>query len=752
MTTSHHRFETQLGSSIFSMEVGKLAKQADGSVLVRYGDTIVLVTACFASKPREGIDFLPLTVDYREYTYAAGKIPGGFFKREGRPSEKEILTSRLIDRPLRPLFPDGYNRETQIIGFVLSADGENNPDVLAITAAATALYISPIPYTLPIAAVRVGMADNEFVVNPTYQQLEESPLDLVVAGSKTAVVMVEGDMAELDEAKVHDAIRFGHENLRKLIELQEEFFTAIKPEKIAVEPKVIDEAIRQEYGERINRQLEELVRIKPKMERQDKITDLYRTFMEEIPEEEEEKRMHVVKLVDESTKKTVRNMILDKNERPDERAFDEIRSISCDVAILPRTHGSSLFTRGETQALVTATLGTSADVQRIDALEGDIERRFMLHYNFPPFSVGEVKFLRGPGRREIGHGALASRSIQRMLPPEEDFPYTVRLVSEILESNGSSSMASVCGGSLALMDAGVPLKEAVSGIAMGLVYQDGRYAILSDIAGYEDHFGDMDFKVAGTKNGITAIQMDIKIEGVSDEILTQALEQARKGRLFILERMVATIAEPRSEMSVYAPRITTIFIPREKIREVIGPGGKTIRSITERTGVRIEIDDSGRVDVASTDESSSRMAIDIINELVAEAELGKVYLGRVQRIVDFGAFVEILPGTDGLLHISEIAEHRIKSVSDELKEGQELMVKVIEIDHYGKVRLSRKAVLQEKKGEGGAPPQGSEGGAPPQGGEGGAPPQRSDRRGPQRGQQRGNQRGRNPRRGPQNRR
>jgi polyribonucleotide nucleotidyltransferase len=696
------RREVSVGEHTISIETGKVARQADGSVLVRQGDTVVLVTATADRKAREGVDFLPLTVDYRENTYAAGKIPGGFFKREGRPNEKETLTSRMIDRPIRPLFPKGWRCETQVVALVLSADLENDPDILAVTGASTALVLSDIPFENPIAAVRVGLNDQGFLINPTTSQLETSRLDLVVVGGEADLVMVEAGASEVSEQEMVDAILFGQSHIVKLVALQNELRREVAPSKRAVNLVEIPGELLREVETRVSTPLWEAMKLPVKTQSYRRVADLEKELIESFPEDPSETRSFVKSAFHEIHKKLARVEILEKGKRFDDRAFDQIRPIRCEVGFLPRTHGSSLFTRGETQALVTTTLGTAEDAQTLDWLEGESERRFMLHYNFPPFSVGEVKFLRGPGRREIGHGALAERALRPMIPPDEQFPYTIRLVSDILESNGSSSMASICGGSLSLMDAGVPMKYAVAGIAMGLVKEGDHYVILSDIAGSEDHYGDMDFKVAGTRNGITALQMDIKVVGLSRQILQEALAQAHRGRLHILGIMDSTLAEHRANISSYAPRIFSIRIPKDKIREVIGPGGKMIRSIIERTGCKIDVDDSGRVDIASIDEASALKAIEIIKEITAEAEIGKTYLGKVIRIVAFGAFVEILPGIEGLLHISEIAEHRVKEVTDEIQEGEEILVKVIEVDG-DRIRLSRKAVLREKRGETGTP-------------------------------------------------
>jgi len=690
--------EIQIGSRHMSVETGKLAKQADGSVLVRSGDTVVLVTACHAATAREGIDFLPLTVDYREYTYASGRIPGGFFKREGKPSEKEVLTSRLIDRPIRPLFSSGWRYETQIIALLLSADTENDADVLAITGASAALALSEIPLEKTIAGVRVGMIDGNYIVNPTFEERKQSVLDLVVAGSKDGIVMVEAGAKEVTEAQAVGALEAAHAAIKQIVATIDDLKAAAGKKKLAVDAKPIDHAFYREVEEKAYLPLAEAMRIRDKLENYTSVDAVFDELIATIPEEETERRSTAKSIFHELKEKVLRDEVLQRGVRLDGRKFDEIRPIWSEAGVLPRTHGSIVFTRGETQALVTCTLGTADDEQKVEHVSGEFYKRFMLHYNFPPFSVGEVQFLRGPGRREVGHGALAERALASVVPSEERFAYTVRLVSDILESNGSSSMASVCGGSMAMMDAGVPIKEPVAGIAMGLIMDEksGKWAVLSDIAGAEDHYGDMDFKVAGTAHGITALQMDIKVTGITSEIMAKALEQARAGRMHILGEMAKTISEPRNTMSMFAPRIVTIKIPVDKIRDVIGPGGKMIRSIIERTGVKIDVEDDGRVNVASADGESAQKAIGIIQELTATPELNKTYLGKVQRITDFGAFVEIMPGTDGLLHVSEIANHRVKDVRDELKEGQQILVKVINIDPTGKIRLSRKALLQEE--------------------------------------------------------
>ena len=693
-----YRESVELGNKKLELETGRLAKQADGSVYLRFGDTAALVTACALRETREGVSFFPLSVDYREYTYAAGKIPGGFIKREGRPSEKETITCRLIDRPIRPLFPEGFCSETQVIAMVLSADSDNDPDVISIVGASAALYLSDIPFYNPIGAVRVGLVDGQFIINPTYAEKRSSLLNIVVVGTEEAIVMVEAEAQEVSEQQVNDAIQFGHAAVKKIVAALKGLYQQMGIQKRKVEPLPDRSALQQEIESKWRKRLEEALDTssQSKLESQRRVEDLRKELLASYPSGEEETAKAAAELLHRVEERIFREDLLKQGRRPDHRAQDEIRTVSCEAGFLPRTHGSSLFTRGETQALVTATLGTSEDVQRLDAIEGDLHKRFMLHYNFPPFSVGEVRFMRGPGRREIGHGALAERALINMIPEEEIFPYTLRVVSDILESNGSSSMATVCGASLALMDAGVPIKAPVAGVAMGLVMEGDQYAILTDIAGAEDHFGDMDFKVAGTSRGITALQMDIKVAGITPAIMAEAMEQARKARLFILDKMLETLPESRTAVSLYAPRIFTMKISTDKIRDVIGPGGKTIRSIIERTGVKINVEDDGRVNIASSDESSAKKAIQIIHDLTAVPEVGKTYLGKVVRLVDFGAFVEIIPGTDGLLHISEVAEHHIKSIRDELKEGDQVLVKVLTVEG-NRIKLSRKAVLREQR-------------------------------------------------------
>ncbi len=694
-----YQASVEIGGRTLTIETGKVAKQANGAAFLRYGDSVVLASACAATTPREGIDFFPLTVDYREYTYAAGKIPGGFFKREGRPSEREILTSRMIDRPVRPLFPEGFRNETQVIAMVLSADDVNDTDVISICASGAALYLSDIPSDKPIAGVRVGLVNGQLVANPTYAEQKVSLLNIVVVGTEDAIVMVEAAAQEVSEETVVEALQFGHEQIKKIIAVLKQLYAQMGIVKQPVTPVPFAEALYKEIEKKYRARLGDALNTQKysKKKSQEKVDELAEELKESIPEEDEEKRRAAAHFFDLLRERIFRDEVLLERRRPDGRAFDEIRPVTCEIGLLPRVHGSGLFTRGETQALVTVTLGTKEDVQRLDLLwEEESFKRFMLHYNFPPFSVGEVAFLRGPGRREIGHGALAERSLFTMVPPEESFPYTIRIVSDILESNGSSSMASVCGGSLALMDAGVPIKSAVGGIAMGLVKEGDRYAILTDIAGAEDHYGDMDFKVAGTRKGITALQMDIKVSGLTLQIMYEALMQAKKGRLQILDIMDKAIASPRPSISPFAPRVFTLTIPTDKIRDLIGPGGKMIRSIIEATGVKIDVEDTGKVNVFAVDGESANRAISMIQNVTATAEVGKTYLGKVVRLVDFGAFVEIFPGTDGLLHISEVAEHRIRDVRDELKEGDQILVKVLAVEG-NKIKLSRKAVLREQR-------------------------------------------------------
>jgi polyribonucleotide nucleotidyltransferase len=691
-----HTVEIDLGGRTITLETGRVAKQANGSVVVRSGDAVVLVTACMANQPKPGAGFFPLTVDYREYTYAAGKIPGGFIKREGRPSEKEVLTSRLIDRPIRPLFPEGFMNETQIIAMVLSADPEQDPNSLAIAGAGAALAISDIPFPYVLGGVRIGMRDGKYLANPTYTEGRESKLNIVVAGTEEGIVMVEAGAQQVSEEDVLGAIEFGHECCRKIAAGIRELVTAVGKKKREFITPPLDQTIYDNIAAEIRADLTDALNTQKyeKIESYARVDALKKKVLEAQTDETKDQ---AAKCYDALKERIFRDEMLKNHRRPDGRKFDEIRQITIETGVLPRTHGSALFTRGETQALVTVTLGTKDDEQRIELLEpGEASKRFMLHYNFPPFSVGEVGFMRGPGRREIGHGALAERSLTALIPGEDVFPYTMRVVSDILESNGSSSQATVCGASLALMDAGAPLSAHVGGIAMGLVLEGSEYAILTDIAGAEDHYGDMDFKVAGTRDGITGLQMDIKVPAVTIAIMKEALEQARQGRMHILEKMYEAVPAARKAISQYAPRIYTLHIPTDKIRDVIGPGGKVIRGIIEQTGVKIDVEDDGTVHVASADEASANKAIQIITDITATAEVGKIYLGKVVRLVEFGAFVEIFPGTDGLLHISEIAENRIRDVRDELKEGDQILVKVLALEG-NKIKLSRKAVLKEQR-------------------------------------------------------
>ena len=679
-----------------SIEVGRLAKQANGSALIRYGDTVVLVTAVASREAREGIDFFPLTVDYQEKTFAAGKIPGGFFKREGRPSEKEVLTSRLIDRPLRPNFAEGFHCETQVIATVLSADRDNDPDMIALTGASAALHVSDIPFHGPLAAVRMGRIDGKLVVNPTIDQLEKSDLNLVVACSRDAIVMVEGGAKVVAEDVVLDGLFAALDACQVLLDMQDELRQALGKPKRVVDPPKRDEALYERVRALAVPKLREAMSVSGKHERRDAMHDTKRSVREALGADLPNRESEIRSMYEDVEYRTFRETIVRENRRVDGRGLKDIRPISCAVEVLPRTHGSALFTRGETQALCVTTLGTTSDEQKIDALLGEYYKRFMLHYNFPPFSVGEVKFLRSPGRREIGHGALAERALSAVLPDEGKFPYTIRLVSEILESNGSSSMATICGGSLSLMDAGVPILAPVAGVAMGLIKEGDEVRVLTDILGDEDHLGDMDFKVAGTAEGITAVQMDNKIGGVSRDVMRAALYQAREGRLHILGEMKKVMHSPREELSTYAPRITTLKIRVDKIRDIIGPGGKVIRSIVEETGAKIDVEDDGTIFVASTDGDAMKKAIDRIHSITAEAEIGKIYKGRVRKIMDFGAFVEILPGTDGLVHISQLANHRVAKVTDVVNEGDEIHVKVLEIDpKSGKIRLSLREAERE---------------------------------------------------------
>src|SRR3954449_601561 len=708
------------GGKRISFETGKLAKQAHGSVVVRMGDNVVLATATANPDPREGIDFFPLTVDYREYTYAGGRIPGGFIKREGRPSEKEILTARQIDRPIRPMFPDGFRNETQIIALVFSADKENDPDVIGINAAAAALALSDIPFNATVGAVRVGRVNGEFVINPSYDERAESTVNIMVVGHKDGIVMIESGAKEETEEVILAAIEFAHTEIKKIVAGIEELVSQSgKPKRSFTAPE-FDEAYYNDLKGKIGDRLKDALDTKShgKTESYALVKQIKDELAAGLPADDPNAKKKLATYYETLRERLFREQVTKERIRPDRRAFDEIRQITIETGVLPRTHGSSLFTRGETQALVTATLGTMDDAQRLESYEGEQRKNFMLHYNFPPFSVGETGRITGVGRREVGHGALAERAITAVLPSPEESPYSIRIVSDILESNGSSSMASVCGASLALFDSGIPLKGAVAGVAMGLVKEGDDYAILTDIAGAEDHYGDMDFKVAGTRKGITALQMDIKIGGLTRQILQEAMEQAKRGRLFLLDKMDAELSGPRTERSQYAPRIETLMIPTDKIRDLIGKGGKVIRGIVEATGVKIDVDDSGKVNVASSDGDAMARALQMIGDITATAEVGKTYLGKVVRLADFGAFVEIFPGTDGLLHISEVAEHRIADVRDELNEGDQVLVKVLAVEG-NRIRLSRKAVLKEqraKMGGGDAPP--SEGGVVIEGGEG----------------------------------
>ncbi|HXZ87190.1 MAG TPA: polyribonucleotide nucleotidyltransferase [Candidatus Binataceae bacterium] len=696
----YRKLEIQFAGRPLSLETGRLAKQAHGAVLAQYGDTIVLATVVSAYQGREKVDFLPLTVDYQERTFAAGKIPGGFFKREGRPSEKEILTSRLIDRAMRPLFPKGYDKETQIVVTVLSADRENDPDMLSLIATSAALEVSDIPHNGPVAAVRMGRVNGKLVVNPSLAEMEDSDVAMVVAAKPDSIVMLEGGADIVDEEAVLEALFAAHEEVRPIFELQEELRRLAGKPKREFTPKVIDPVLLAAVKDRMSADLEAALKISGKKERNSAVYALSDRVVEELEPRFPERSAELAEACEKVLRDRVRRVILEQDRRIDDRSSTEIRSLSAQVQVLPRTHGSAIFTRGETQALATVTLGTSADEQKIDALMGERYKKFMLHYNFPPFSTGEVKFLRGPSRREIGHGALAERALAPVLPPEEEFPYTIRVVSEVLESNGSSSMATVCGGSLALFDAGVPVKAAVAGVAMGLVKEGEQVRVLTDILGDEDHLGDMDFKVAGTAEGITAIQMDNKVGGVTRDVMRQALHQARDARLFVLSVMQKALEEPRKEVSTYAPRIVTLRIKPDKIRDVIGPGGKVIRGLVEETGCKIDIEDDGTVLIASADAAAMEKAINSIQAITAEPEVGRIYRGKVRKIVEFGAFVEILPGTDGLLHISQLAKERVRRVEDVVHEGDEVMVKVLDVDRSGKIRLSLREAQEELEQKG----------------------------------------------------
>jgi polyribonucleotide nucleotidyltransferase len=686
----------EINGKTLNVETGRLAKQASGSVVVTYGETSVLVTVVSTDEVRAGIDFLPLTVEYQEMSYAGGNIPGNFFRRDmGRPGERETLTSRLIDRPLRPLFPDNYHFETQLIATVLSTDKENEADVLAMLGASAALEVSDIPFSGPIAGVRVGRIDGKLITNPTISQQADSDIHLIVACNRSGIVMVESGSEFVSESDMIEAIFYGQEAIQPMLDMQDEMKKAVGKPKRIVPPDPVDEDMINKIAEIATPLLSDVITTSDKLLRQKKSSDVRKSVVDALLETYEGKKSEIKEAVHDLEKKMVREMILDQGKRIDGRSFTEVRPIECHVGALPRVHGSALFTRGETQAMVLTTLGTDRDEQRMESIYGDHFRNFILHYNFPPYSVGEAKRLGGPSRRDIGHGALARRALIPVMPDHEEFKYTVRIVSEILESNGSSSMASVCGGCLSLMDAGVPVKDAVAGVAMGLVSDGNNVAVLTDIIGDEDHYGDMDFKVTGTANGITALQMDIKIDGITRDIMEKALDQAKEGRLHILGEMNKEISKSRSEISEYAPSITTIKIKPDKVRVMIGPGGKTIREISSKTDTKIDVDDEGNVNIASADKKNVDAAIEMINELFQEAEVGKLYMGKVVKILDFGAFVEIFPGTDGLLHISQIDRERVDKVTDVLSEGEEVLVKVLEVDERGKIRLSRKAALGE---------------------------------------------------------
>ncbi|MGB0909972.1 MAG: polyribonucleotide nucleotidyltransferase [Nitrospirales bacterium] len=690
-----HAVEIEVGGQTLRLETGKMAKQADGSVLATYADTVVLATAVSSTSLKPNSDFLPLTVNYIEKTYAAGKIPGGFFRREGAPSEKEVLTSRLIDRPIRPLFPEGYYYETQVIAAVLSIDKTLSSDIVAMTASSAALAISNIPVGGPLAGVKIGRSNGQLVVNPDLKTMEESDLNLVVAGTADAVMMVEAGANGLSETIMLEAIELAHAEIKKIVAKIVELQTLVGREKRHFEVEPVDAELEAQVRALVAEPIRKAIFIPNKAERQDQLKQVMQDAVEKLAEVDEDRSQQVKAIYHALEYSEVRNMILDGRVRADGRGPADIRPITCEVGLLPRTHGSSLFTRGETQSLAVVTLGTKDDEQRIDALEGEYFRTFLLHYNFPPFCVGEARPLRSPGRREVGHGKLAERALTSILPSQEEFPYTIRLVSDILESNGSSSMATVCGGTLAMMDAGVPIKDSVAGIAMGLILEQGRSVILSDILGLEDHLGDMDFKVTGTKQGVTALQMDIKISGITPALMKEAMEQARVGRLHILGKMDEALTTPRDTLAPYAPRIFNLQVKQDRIRDVIGPGGKTIRGIISECGVKVNVDDSGLVTIAAVDGASAEKAKEMINRLVEEVEPGKIYLGTVRKIVDFGAFVEILPNVDGLVHISQLAPHRVQAVSDEISEGEQILVKVLEVDRQGKVRLSRKDAMGE---------------------------------------------------------
>lgn len=693
-----HIVEMELGGRPLRLETGRMAKQADGAVLATYADTVVLATAVASKTFKPDAGFIPLTVNYQEKFYAAGKIPGGFFRREGAPSEKEVLTSRLIDRPIRPLMPDGFYYETQIIVTVLSIDQTMASDVVGIVAASAALAVSDIPCAGHLASVRISRVNGNFVVNPDRSALETSELNLVVAGTQDAVMMVEAGANGLSEDVMIDAIELAHAEIKKIIAKINELQVKVGKAKRAFQAEPLDAEVEKAVRSQAASAICEAMFIPGKAARQERFDQILQESIEAVAGEDDARKSQVKKAFHGLEYSEVRRMILEKKTRADGRGLVDVRPITCEVGILPRTHGSALFTRGETQSLGVVTLGTADDEQRIDALEGEYSRAFMLHYNFPPFSVGEAKFLRGPGRREVGHGKLAERALSAVLPTKEEFPYTIRIVSEVLESNGSSSMATICSGTLALMDSAAPITAPVAGIAMGLILEGDQLAILSDISGMEDHLGDMDFKVAGTKDGVTALQMDIKIGGVTPTLMRQALAQAREGRLTILEKMNECLSAPRTELAQYAPRISTIQIKQDKIRDIIGPGGKVIRGIIAECGVKMNVEDTGIVTIAAVDQASAQKAMDMVRNLVEEAEIGRIYLGTVKKIVDFGAFVEILPNMDGLVHISQLAPHRVESVADEISEGEKILVKVLEIDRQGKIRLSRKEAMAEQAG------------------------------------------------------
>ncbi len=688
-------FNMELGGRNLSIEIGRVAQLADGAVVVRYGDTMVLVTACASDKPKEGIDFFPLSVDYEERLYAVGKIPGGFIKREGKPTEKAVLSSRLIDRPIRPLFPKGYRNDVQVIATVLSVDQDNLPEIAAMIGSSAALSISTIPFMGPTGSVLVGLIDGKFILNPTAEQREKSDMHLVVSGTKEAVMMVEAGCNEVPEDVMLEAIMFAHDNIKKIVAFIEEIAAKVGKEKKEVILATIDEELEKEVREFAEEKMLDAIRTVDKQERQTNMDKVNEDTILYFAEKYEENIKDVEAVLYNITKEQVRNLIVNHKVRPDDRKLDEIRPISAEVGILPRVHGSGLFTRGQTQVLTVATLGALGDVQVLDGLGDEESKRYMHHYNFPPYSVGETRFLRGPGRREIGHGALAERALEPMIPSIDDFPYTIRLVSEVLSSNGSTSQASVCGSTLALLDAGVPIKKPVAGVAMGLIKEDEEVSILTDIQGLEDFLGDMDFKVAGTKDGITAIQMDIKIAGIDRSILEKALEQARLGRLFILGKMISVISTPRSELSPYAPKIIITRVDPDKIRDIIGPGGKTINKIIAETNVKIDIEDDGKVYISAIDAKDGQMALKIIEGLTKEVTEGEIYLGKVVRIMTFGAFVEILPGKEGLVHISKLDKKRVEKVEDVVSVGDEILVKVTEIDKQGRINLSRKDAITD---------------------------------------------------------